>query len=97
LDSPEKRVIVYKREKAAMDEVHKQRIEAIIRGFECPKDFSCWKSGFQSLCRARRVASSVQPECLEEEPRQCKFALSFKEVHLCECPLRLYLIANLDI
>lgn len=80
-----------------MDEDQKQRIEAIIRGFECPKDFSCWKSGFQKLCRARHVASSAKPECLEKEPGQCAFALAHKEVHLCDCPLRLYLIANLDM
>jgi hypothetical protein len=34
------------------DDINKE-IEKIIDGLKCPKDFICYTSGFENLCRAQ--------------------------------------------
>lgn len=36
-----------------MEQDYKKEIEEIIGQIQCPKDFKCYKSGFQVLCKAR--------------------------------------------
>jgi hypothetical protein len=74
---------------------YKKEIEEIIREFECPKGFRCYKSGFKLLCRARDIGMESFLECLEEAPRSCRFSLPFDIGHLCECPLRIYVSKKL--
>ena len=58
---------------------------------ECPKGFKCAKSGFDKLCRAKDIGLENYLECLEENPDDCPFALSFGYSYMCDCPLRVYL------
>jgi hypothetical protein len=75
---------------------HKEQIEAIIGGMECPKDFLCYKSGFENLCKASNVDYESLLDCLEENAQNCVFALSFGfSSYFCRCPLRVYLAKNL--
>ena len=76
------------------DEVTKAEIEEIIGGLECPKGFVCYKSGFEVLCKAKRVLDESFLVCLEEYPQQCKFA-NLKGGYVCECPLRIYIAKKL--
>ncbi len=76
---------------------HKTTIEQIISEMECPKDFACHKSGFESMGKTRLVADGLRVECLEENARLCKFALHFGHLTICECPLRNYIAKNLHI
>ena len=74
-----------------MDEEIRQKIEEIIGQMQCPKDFKCAKNGFERLCKARDFGLDGYLECLEDNPTQCKFALSFGQTYFCLCPLRVFI------
>ena len=75
-----------------MEMTQKQRteIEKIISRIKCPKDFECYKSGFEKLCKARNYGLKGYIECLEENSQECNFSLAFGKGYLCKCPLRIY-------
>ena len=70
-------------------------IEKIIGGMTCPKDFKCYKSGFENLCKAKDGGLKGYLDCLEETPQKCKFALAFGHGYFCRCPLRIYISKGL--
>jgi hypothetical protein len=80
---------------------HKKEIEEIIGKMECPKGFRCYESGLEALCSAKDIGTEVCLECLEENPPDCKFALTvgdsylFGDSYLCACPLRIYICKKL--
>ena len=78
-----------------MREEDKKRIEEIIGEMKCPKAFKCAESGFEQLCKAKDSGLKHYLECLEENPHKCPFALPFGGLHLCQCPLRVYLSTKL--
>jgi hypothetical protein len=78
-----------------MDEAQKKEIEEIISQFKCPKDFQCYKSGFEVLCKAKDIGIESFLLCFEEDPRKCKFSLALERGYLCECPLRIYIAKKL--
>jgi len=71
------------------------KIKEIIGGMKCPKDFICYKSGFEKLCKAEDVGKKSILLCLEENPIDCKFSLPIGSTYYCQCPLRVYLAKNL--
>ena len=75
----------------AMTEEDREKIQELMGGMQCPKNFKCADSGFESLCRARDFGLDKFLECLEESPSDCPFALPFGSTHFCQCPLRVYL------
>lgn len=79
-----------------MDEKTKKELEEIIDGMECPKDFVCYRSGFENLCRAKDVGVELFLECLEETPENCKFSIMIGHSYLCQCPLRYYIFKKLN-
>lgn len=74
-----------------MNAKHKQKIEEIMGGMKCPKDFKCAKSGFKQLCKSKDFGVEDCLVCLEKEVVPCHFALSFGDECFCQCPLRIYL------
>jgi hypothetical protein len=74
----------------------RKQIEEIIGGITCPKKFSCHTSGFQNLCRARDIGIESFLECLERNPASCTFSFPFGLIHLCQCPLRVYINKKLS-
>lgn len=70
---------------------HKTQIEEIINGMDCPKDFKCYKSGFEDLCKTSILADGGVVECLEERSQSCKFSFDFGYGYFCKCPLRRYI------
>ena len=80
---------LYARE--AMTEEERKKIEELMAGMHCPKDFECADSGFENLCQARDFGLDSFLECLEASPSECPFALPFGDMHFCQCPLRVYL------
>ncbi len=60
---------------------------------KCPKDFQCYKSKYEKLCKTEFFAETKVLHCLEEAPQSCTFALSYKDAYYCQCPLR-YFIAE---
>jgi len=79
-----------------MEQERKEQVEKIMADMTCEKDFICYKSGFENLCKARDSGMKKYLHCLEEEPCLCEFRLSFGSGHLCSCPLRVYIAKNLN-
>jgi hypothetical protein len=79
-----------------MDETTKKKIEGIIDGMSCPKDFICAEKGFEALCKVRKIGLDSYLECLEEKPWDCRFGISFGDSYFCSCPLRVYLAEHID-
>ena len=74
-----------------LDKELKKELWELIGYLKCPKDFKCYRSGFENLCKAKAVGMEGFLDCLEENPRDCKFAFPFGHGHFCHCPLRVYI------
>ncbi len=72
----------------------KQQIEEIIRGMDCPRDFECYKSDFESMGEVGIVGDAVMLECIERRGRTCEFGSPRGLGVICECPLRNYIAKN---
>ncbi len=72
-----------------------KKIEEIMDGMKCPKDFRCAESGFERLCRAEDIGFETHLLCLEDTPFQCKFSVVLETKYFCTCPLRVYLSKKL--
>jgi hypothetical protein len=85
-----------RREKSmASTEEQRKEIERIASGLNCPKDFACYKSGPDKVCKTRDIGLEHYLDCLDEEPQDCEFSLSFGNGYFCTCPLQLYIAKNL--
>jgi hypothetical protein len=80
---------------ARMEQEHIDAIEEIIGQSKCPKDFLCYGSGFETLCKARLIDGVPFLECIEKVPQLCALSLDFGSTHSCECPVRLYIAKEL--
>lgn len=79
-----------------MEQDYEREIEEIIDVMKCPKDFKCYKSGFEYLCKAEDIGLKSFLVCLEENPEGCKFSMRFGYSRFfCQCPLRLYIAKKL--
>jgi hypothetical protein len=59
-----------------MEKDHQKEIEAIIGQSKCPKDFLCYGSGFETLCKARLIDGVPFLECIEKGAHTLVNALS---------------------
>lgn len=78
-----------------MNDETRAKIEEIMTGMQCPKNFKCADGGFKSLCKAKYLGLEDSVECLQEHP-PCHFHLAFKDGYFCRCPLRVYLAKELE-
>lgn len=65
-------------------------IEKLISTFECPSDYSCYKSKLEKLCKAVIFGDGEMVECVDEAASGCGFSSPFGEGYFCHCPLRVY-------
>jgi len=79
-----------------MEKTDKEMIERIMAGMKCPKGFKCADSGFENLCKAKDYGLESFLKCLEENHKECAFAIDFGVMNFCQCPLRVYLSKNLN-
>ena len=79
----------------ALKSNQKKDIEDIIAHIQCPKGFSCYRSGFVDLSQVRDIGLESFVECLEEDPQTCLFLVPFASKHLCRCRLRIYVAKQL--
>jgi hypothetical protein len=78
-----------------IDEELEKEIAEIIGDFQCSKDFECYRSGFENLCKAKAIGTEGEVlVCLEKHPQKCKF-LNLMGGYVCECPLRCYIAKKL--
>ena len=75
---------------------HKTEIEDIISGMACSKDFKCYESGFENLCKVQIFKDGELVECLDEAAQLCKFSFNFGLGHFCKCSLRRYIAQNFN-
>jgi hypothetical protein len=73
---------------------HRTQIEEIVSGMECPKDFKCYKSGFESLYKIKIFREGELVECIDPRSSLCKLSFCFGRGHFCKCPLRKYIARN---
>ena len=78
-----------------MDQESKKAMEEIIGGLECPKDFICYKSGCEVLCKAEDIGLKLYHRCLEEQSSQCKFSFRCRDEFYCSSPVRLHISKEL--
>lgn len=79
-----------------MENMHREKIEAILGQMQCPQGFRCADTDFKKVCRARDIGSDTFLECLEESALDCVFAISFSDAFYCNCPLRVYIAKRLN-
>lgn len=79
-----------------MNQQRKSEIEEIMKGMKCPEDFSCYRTGFRNLCKAKDFGIETILECLEEGPEECSYAYSFGHLHFCKCPMRNFIARKLN-
>ena len=73
---------------------HRSEMEAISSDVECPKGFTCYKSGFTRLGKIAGIRKEGFLECLEENCQDCQFSLPFGDPASCLCPVRIYIAAE---
>lgn len=74
---------------------HRDKIEEIIAGIDCPMDVKCYRSELDNTTKSRMLANGIVIECLEKNRRLCKFEVPFGETFFCICRLRQYIVKNL--
>ena len=70
-------------------------VKEIMGDLVCPKDFICYKSGFETLGKARDIGLETFIECLEEDVCDRPFSMRFHGFDYCRCPLRVYIYKKL--
>ena len=75
---------------------HRIQIREIISDIVCPKDFECYKSGFDDLCKVKIFLDGELVECLVEISPSCKLSFNFGFGHYCKCPLMKYIAKNFN-
>jgi hypothetical protein len=78
-----------------MKEEHRKAIENMVPELYCPKLLQCYYTGLKALCKARDIGLKSLVECLEEESNKCSFSLSLSGLHICKCPVRVYICKKL--
>jgi len=79
-----------------MDGEQKRRIEEIMAGMECEKDFECYESGFEKISKVKDEGLLGYVECLENRGTRCKFKVPYGHSMFCKCPLRVYVAKELN-
>jgi hypothetical protein len=74
-----------------------KRIEKIMASMECSKDFKCYKSGFEDVCKAKDDGLDGYANCSEGANVPCEFKVHYAYRVLCRCPLRVYAAKNLVV
>jgi len=70
------------------------RIEAQMKKQKCEKQFLCYTSGLEDLCKARVIRRGQTVQCLEPKKKTCAYRLSSFFKKLCQCPVRIYIAKN---
>ena len=72
-----------------MDQELEQEMEELLQGH--PKNCKCYEPGIGVRCKAKDIGIEWFVQCLDEEPYECAFSVSYARAHYCRCPLRVYI------
>jgi hypothetical protein len=81
-----------------MKEEDRKKIQELIDGIQCSKDFKCAEDGFENLCKAKDFGDEDTLHCLEETSISCPFSALYDygfQIRFCRCPVRIYLAKHL--
>lgn len=75
---------------------HREQMESIIAEMQagrvqCLKDFDCYKSDLERLCKIKGIDAFDTIECNSEGARCCGLSFSALSKRFCKCPLRRYI------
>lgn len=73
-----------------------EQMERIIGSMKCSKDFECFKSGFQNLCKVNNIGDGKIIECSPENQGACEYRFSLMNKNFCKCQLRHYIARYLN-
>jgi len=76
-------------------QAHATEIEDLISHTQCPRDFDCYRTVFEHLCKAALVSGTGLVECHEEG--HCSFQTPFADIAYCTCAVRKYIVKNLGL
>jgi len=80
------------------EDQHAKKIKEIMGQMQCPHDSQCSRSGLKDICGIEDAGilmfETEECICPKIDSDGCAFATSFEGVYLCNCPLRLYLVAH---
>lgn len=68
-----------------------EQIVQITRSMKCSKDFDCYKSGFEKLCKIKNIGDGKVIECSPKNQGPCEYRFTFMGKDLCKCELRHYI------
>ena len=81
-----------------LSESQEQVIETIMAETSCPKDFECYRLGFEKLCSARRLTGTNLIECQSQTGRKCLMSTVYGQQKLvCGCQLRNFAAVELEM
>ena len=78
-----------------LTEQQQEKITEIMALTECQKDFRCYKSGLDNLCKATDIGTKGYVNCFQENQISCEFIIAYGDGFFCRCPLRIYIAKNL--
>jgi len=61
---------------------------------ECKKNFLCYKSSFEDLCKVRHIGAFDEIECDSDDAKCCGLSFEAMSHKYCRCPLRRYIAQN---
>ena len=75
-----------------------RRLESIMKGMTCKKNFSCVKASSRNHALTKNLPGvPLMVECLDRRKKRCQFKLPFDDVHnICTCPVRVYVTKKLS-
>lgn len=79
-----------------LEQHDKKKLDELLDGLQCPKEFVCYTSGQETLCRAEDIGLETFLVCLENTQSECRFSVVFGGMHFCQCPLRVYIAKKLN-
>ena len=82
---------IEKLERERKDIVRDMKVVEFMGELQCSKEYQCYKSKYEKLCKTEYFGETKVLLCLEEEPQLCTFSLFFKDTYYCQCPLRQFI------
>ncbi len=65
--------------------------EMTAEGMHCRKNFVCYKSGFEILCKVKGIGTFDEIRCDSADAKCCGLSFEVLSRRYCQCPLRRYI------
>lgn len=79
-----------------INEDFESQIKEAMDVTDCPKDFECYRNGFEKMCKVKLFGAKSLFTCHDENPQNCRMSLSYGNIFFCKCPLRILVAKKLN-